>query len=343
MTKENMADLNSNVLVGYGRGAWWTNDPNHPNLFDGPVPEDRLLSLFGWDVIEKPIEYLHELPMGVEGPAKLMSAPEKLLYRSDTGGFLGTHGLDFAVHSYTDTLYGGFVARGIIGKEIGVASAGLLRGGGQAWVSLQMPDTVKTSAGVEFRPQLLNFTSLDGSLATDFKRCSTLTVCDNTFSIARKEGGKSGMRVKHTKNSVQKLETVMDALTALYAEQQAMEDTITRLTQIEVSDKMWSDFLALQFPAGESKKSQTVAETNKERVTALWTSDKRVSPWKNTGWGLQMAINTDNQWNGRVNKRDGKIITRAEWQMEKNLSSADPFGAADMKALANLEKLLIAA
>ncbi|MFJ1764885.1 DUF932 domain-containing protein [Amycolatopsis sp. NPDC088138] len=141
-----------------------------------------------------------------------------------------------------------------------IGSAGLLRERKQAWVSVEVPDNITTPEGVEFRPNLLACSSHDASLKTRYKRVVTNVVCDNTMATG--------------------LHTVADDFAA----------EVTKLCQTTVTDRAWKAFLDAHTPIpDEPGRARTNAANRRSALTRLWTSDSRVSPWKNTGWGVVQA------------------------------------------------------
>jgi hypothetical protein len=97
----------------------------------------------------------------------------------DDPGDLGLK-LGYKIHDYDDWLIDNVEL--LLDDELSIGSAGVLKEGAVAWVSIEVPDTITTPEGVEFRPNLLATTSHDGSLATTYKRVVTNVVCDNTMA-----------------------------------------------------------------------------------------------------------------------------------------------------------------
>lgn len=59
---------------------------------------------------------------------------------------------------------------------------------------------------------LLGVTSFDGSVATDFMQTGIRVVCNNTLTMALSDKTKKRLRIKHTSQSIPKLEDARDAL-----------------------------------------------------------------------------------------------------------------------------------
>ena len=179
------------------------------NHYEHAVPVDDVLRrLFNFEVIETPL-YIQNRDGSyaqVEG--------RKAMVRNDSNVVLGVFKHGYTGHQYQEWLLENVAT--ILDDDLGIGSAGLLRMGGQAWVSVEVPENVETPEGVEFRPNLLATTSFDGSLATTYKRVNTLVVCDNTREMALGEQGQQ-FKVKHTKNSGYKIRDAREALSIVHS------------------------------------------------------------------------------------------------------------------------------
>jgi phage/plasmid-like protein (TIGR03299 family) len=204
MSQETLDWLNTNVLVGFTdkRGTAWhyraSEQGAEPNHYPGPVPvEDVRRRLFHWTAEEVPL--FHSVPCAANSSGasgtdengrayQLRPVPgTKAIRRSDTNEVLGIFKEGYQPHQPGAWLVGNVA--NLLGDELGVGSAGLLRGGAQAWVQVEVPDSVSTPEGVTFRPNLLAATSFDGSLSTTYRRTATIVVCDNTMAQGLGEPG----------------------------------------------------------------------------------------------------------------------------------------------------------
>ena len=228
MSQETLAWLNTNVLVGFTdkRGTAWhyraSEQGSEPNHYPGPVPvEDVRRRLFHWTAQEVPL--FHSVPcagniFGASGidengqAYQLRPVPEtKAIRRSDTNEVLGIFKEGYQPHQPGAWLLGNVA--NLLSDELGIGSAGLLRGGAQAWVQVEVPDNISTPEGVTFRPNLLAATSFDGSLSTTYRRTATIVVCDNTMAQGLGEPGHA-YKVKHSRYSNLKIEDARHALAA---------------------------------------------------------------------------------------------------------------------------------
>jgi hypothetical protein len=127
------------------RGAAWhyrvdlqAAEPNH---YPGPVPVDDVKRrLFGWEAVSSPVY--------VESPVTggLVEAPgRQAIVRSDSGHLMGifTHG--YVPHPYVEWLLN--IIATLLEDDLSIGSAGLLREGAVAWVSVEVPTTSRLPKG----------------------------------------------------------------------------------------------------------------------------------------------------------------------------------------------------
>jgi phage/plasmid-like protein (TIGR03299 family) len=292
MSNETLKWLNENTLVGFTdkRGNAWhyraSLQGEQSNHYPGPIPvPDVERRLFAWDAITSPV--------WVKDPVtgELATAPgRRAILRGDTGHVLGVFTDGYEPHPYAEWLIG-TIAR-LLDADLSIGSAGLLRGGAVAWVSVEVPENVTTPEGVEFRPHLVGATSFDGSLATTFKRLVTNVVCDNTMATGLAEAGQQ-VKIKHSRYSKLRIGEARQALNIVYqiADQFAAE--VARLCQTTVSSGQWAAFLDAHAPVpAERGRARGLAERKRATLNRLWSHDTRVAPWAGTAFGVVQAVNT---------------------------------------------------
>ncbi|MDT0318534.1 DUF932 domain-containing protein [Streptomyces millisiae] len=292
MSQETLEWLNANVLIGFTdkRGTAWHHrrslEGDEPNHYPGPVPvEDVRRRLFGWEAVSG--EVFVKNP--VTGRLQQDSTRQAFL-RSDNGYVMGYFTPGYQPHPYEEWLINKIGS--LLDDELSIGSAGLLRGGAVAWVSIEVPETITTPEGVEFRPNLFGTTSFDGSLKTRFKRAATNIVCDNTMALALSEAGQE-IAIKHSRHSRLKVAEAREALNLVYQTADDFAAEITRLCQTTVTDRQWDAFLdaEVRVPA-EKGRGRTLAEKKRDSLTRLWNEDARVAPWRGTAYGVVQAVNT---------------------------------------------------
>ncbi|MGP3916331.1 DUF932 domain-containing protein [Nonomuraea sp. 10N515B] len=333
MSKESLQWLNENTLIGFTdkRSTAWHYRASlqgaEPNHYPGAIPVgDVERRLFGWDALSRAI-YVDDPVTG-----GLSEIPERqAIVRSDNGYVMGIFSDSYEPHPYREWLLG-TIAR-LLDDDLSIGSAGLLRSGAVAWVSVEVPENIRTPEGVEFRPNLFGATSFDGSLATTFKRAVTNIVCDNTMAAGLAERGQQ-VKIKHSRHSKLRLAEARDVLNIVYDVADAFTAQVKQLCATTVSPAQWARFLDEYAPIPTDRgRSRTLAENKRESLLKLWRYDNRVAPWAGTGWGVLQAVNT------HVHHEQ---IVRGAGRVERNYLRAVTGGVdeLDRETLQTLEKVL---
>lgn len=294
MSRETSQWLNTSTLIGHTlkRGHAWhyraEHQGNESNHYEYAVPvEDVRRRLLNWQAVEGDITATALTPDGV---VTATDPDRKAIMRSDTGAILGIFKSGYRMHQFDEWLLDTVAT--ILDDDLSIGSAGLLKGGAVAWVSVEVPENITTPEGVVFRPNLLACTSHDGSLATTYQRVVTNVVCDNTMSAALGEGGPR-LKVKHSRNSIGRLTDARDALAIVHTVAEDFAAEVARLSAVKISTPVWSKFVDVLVPMPEKAgRSMTMAENKRDSLNRLWNVDPRVAPWKGTAWGVVQAVNT---------------------------------------------------
>ena len=306
MSEETASWLNTMTLIGYTdqRGHAWhyraSAQGGESNHYPDAIPvQDVQRRLFGWKVLEGDITstaaLLSEEGVGsvriTDPDRKAMLRPPGALGPDDSGAILGVFKSGYTGHDYTTWLLEQ-VADLLDDDELAIGSAGLLKGGALAWVSIEVPETITTPEGVAFRPHLLATTSFDGSLATTYGRKVQLVVCDNTHAVAMAERGQQ-TKVRHSRHSRFRLADAREALALVHIAADEFAVEVAHLTSVAVSDGDWARFLDELFPVPEvDGRGRTLAQNKREGLQRLWDHDTRVAPWRGTVFGAMQAVNT---------------------------------------------------
>ncbi|MBW3609652.1 MAG: DUF945 domain-containing protein [Actinobacteria bacterium] len=305
MSQETASWLNTMTLIGFTdrRGRAWhyraERQGGEPNHYPGAIPvEDVRRRLFAWTVLEGDVSSTAMLlcndgvgTLTVSDPdRKAMLRPPGGLGDEDPGAILGIFKSGYTPHDYGQWLLEQVAE--ILDDELAIGSAGLLRGGALAWVSIEVPETITTPEGVAFRPHLLATTSFDGSIATTYGRKVQLVVCDNTHAVAMRESGQQ-IKVRHSRHSRLKLADARQALALVHTIADDFAAEVAQLTSVAVSDGDWARFLDELAPLPfEEGRARTLAQAKREALQRLWDHDTRVAPWRGTAFGAMQAVNT---------------------------------------------------
>ncbi|WP_055483619.1 DUF932 domain-containing protein [Sphaerimonospora mesophila] len=332
MSKETLEWLNANTLIGFTdkRGTAWhyraSMQGEETNHYPGPIPVDDVKRrLFDWEALSSPV-YVED-PRG--GLAQVPG--RQAIVRSDNGHVMGIFSDGYEPHPYVEWLIN-TISR-LLDSDLSIGSAGLLKNGAVAWVSVEIPENVVTPEGVEFRPHLFGATSFDGSLATTFKRAVTSIVCDNTMAAGLAERGQQ-VKIKHSRHSRLRLAEARDALNIVYTLADEFSAAVRGLCQVEVTRREWNKFLDAHVPTPDERgRSRTMAEHKRDTLTKLWDHDHRVAPWSGTAWGVVQAVNTFTHHEQHV---------RGAERAERNMLRAVTGGVDDLdqSTLLTLSKIL---
>lgn len=313
MTKETLEWLNRNTLIGYTekRGSAWHRDDtlqgDELNHYSGAIPiDDVLRRLFDWEAVAAPLyecvvcDSAEAIGVNESGqPIRfVVDQSVKKILRGDTKTTFRYAGKGYQIHQYQEWLLG--VVKDIIDDDINIGSAGLLRAGGVAFVTIEIPDTIEILEGFGVRPHLIASTSHNGQYATTYKTVATFVVCDNTHEIALRENTPQ-FKLRHSKNSKLRLQSARDALKIVHRMTDDIRALITELSELKVSHPEWDRLLEALAPVPaltSEPDNKTVVEKAKAKqaqIRDLYDSDDRVAPWKGSGLGVLQAFNTHRQ------------------------------------------------
>lgn len=328
MSAETMEWLNTMTLIGFTdkRGEAWhyreSDQGEESNHYPGAIPVDDVKRrLFDFTVDEQPL-YI-KVPNGSgNGNHYAEVDGRKVMVTSDTHEVLGVFKEGYQGHDYTEWLINNVST--IVDDNLAVGSAGLLKNRAQAFVTIEMPDSIKSPTGVEFRPHLLACTSFDGSLATTYKRVVTVIVCDNTLQAGLSEGGQM-FKLKHSKYSGMKISDAREALAIVHSMAEDFEEELQRLTQWEITDEHFATLLnsIVPFPEDQNKRGMTVAEKKQTEILNLYRHDNRASEWRGNAFGALQAFNTWNHHMAQVRKDAPRFIRNMENVVTDKIATSD--------------------
>lgn len=338
MSKETMEWLNTMTLIGNTseRGDAWHKDSAYqgeePNHYEKMIPvADVQRRLFNWFPIKTQsaalipltnpdefsvtddngnVVYNKEMvnvydangnPLRDDKGNPIMLKPSEnrvTIVRSDNYLDLGAFKKSYQPHDYNEWLIG--VTSNVIGDELGILSAGLLRNGAQAWLEAAFPQAVyDEKSGLSFMPYILAYTSLDGSLATGFAANDMATVCDNTFTANRNAAAKRNMdaRLRHTlySNTSKKVEEIRGKLGILLENQR--ENTlegIHKWLSVSLTDSEWAKVMNEVMPLPEDEKSKgfTRIANKQELLNHVYHNDSMVNVIEKSALRAMHAFNT---------------------------------------------------
>lgn len=298
MSQETLTWLNQNTLIGFTdkRGEAWhyraSEQGEEPNHYPGAIPvADVKRRLFGW----APVEGTVTTTVEIGGKTITMEVPSHKSYiHPETGELLGIVGKGQALHTYGKWLVDN-TAMILDDGEMGIGSAGLLKGGARAWVQIELDETVDGPGGIQHRPFFTAATVLDGSMSTTYQRGTQLVVCDNTLAMALNESGAARILVPHKSGSEARIQEIREKVGLLYQQGQDFNAEMDKLLTTPVSDREWEQFVAAYLENDrptEKGRGLTNWDNAHDALTKLYRTDERCSAWTGTAWGALQAANT---------------------------------------------------
>jgi phage/plasmid-like protein (TIGR03299 family) len=331
MSNETAGWLNTFILAGNTANRnmpWWHQSRlqnGEPTTYPGAIPvADVRRRLLSWKLTEATVTATVDTPEVIDEhgvtPAQQLSIvdptrkailrPPGALGSEDPGAILGVFKSGYMVHQYDEWLIDRVA--GLISAadgELIIENAGLLQGGGVAFVQIALPQACQ-AAGLSIVPFLTAYTSANGFYATGYIAGGRLVVCDNTLQAAMLDRDARQAKLRHTSGSIGRIESIHDALGILAREAATLTETMNRLSDIRVSDAQWAGIVADLVPAaapgeiGHNAQAWGVASTKRESLTGLYCTDPRVGELRGTAAGVLQAVNTHNLHHRRVNGGD---------------------------------------
>jgi phage/plasmid-like protein (TIGR03299 family) len=352
MSRETLQWLNNNILVGNTdqRGnAWWyraSENNGRTNHFPGFIPVEAVHDLFDFKVCERRVAV--ELPASMEEfthidangtPVRwVVQDDRKAMATDDTNDVLGMFRPGYQGHDYTQWLVRNVET--ILDADLGISSAGLLRNRGVAWVEVSLDESIFGVAGIQFRPNLLNTTSFDGTIATTHKKTIQFTVCDNTRDIALGEDGAT-FKIKHSANSLGRVGEARAALELVHRLADDFQAALETEVSTKVSDIQFKQVLNVLVPIpADAGRGRTTALNKQDEISRLYRFDPRCEPWTGTAFGVAQAYNT--WWHhvqGGLSAKGDKNALRAERNSLRAIrGETGKFDAQVQKVLADVLK-----
>jgi phage/plasmid-like protein (TIGR03299 family) len=326
MTTETLEWLQQNTRIGFTekRGPAWHAargaDGEYLNHFPGPVPLEEARKVFGYELAEgEPSSTVHTR---TGETIYVADDHRKSIIRVDTGQTFGYFTRDgYQIHDpetwLVDTV--GMILDTSV-ADLGIASLGILKGGAQAFVQFELPETfTTTTGGVQHRPYIGAATSHDGTLSTTYLTGTTVMQCDNSVSAALTEAGAGKVKVRHSAKSLTRLAEVRENLgVVIEMVGDQFDREVSQLLDEAVPEDKWKAFVeAYVNPSGKELqpgRSATLADNKRIALNRLWNYDDRVAPWRGTAWGVVSAVNTYNHHEANV-----KNVSRVERNMSRTI------------------------
>ena len=185
-------------------------------------------------------------------------------------------------------------------------TAGALGDGERVWVMAQMPGAIKVVRGDECQKYLLLSNSHTGQGAVIVKFTAVRVVCQNTLTMAMKDG-QSAFRVRHSAKMGERLEEVGELISAANQIYKEAAERFQKLAATPVKDRiMLEEYLAALFPKSEPQKKNGTHSPKWDHVTELFESapDLQLPGVKGSLWAAYNAVTRFEDY--RIVKTDNK-------------------------------------
>jgi phage/plasmid-like protein (TIGR03299 family) len=294
MSRENGVWLNSQILVGFteqnGNPWWYRPKLQGPEstIYAGPIPRaDVERRIFSWDAERWPV--LMQRPDGSVVPITGKFA----IVHGETGHEFRIAQANYVIHQYRDWLVNN-IDRILGTGDLHIGSAGLLREGAGAFVTVERPENVVSKSGMELRSRLLAATSHDSKLATTYKMVNTIVVCDNTLDYALYDEVGKKHSIRHTMNSELRLPGVREALDLMIESDQDIVKFVDSLADVTVSEAQWQEIVdrLVSIPTNSLPRVKSRLENKRNEIDELWRTDYRCAPWQGSALGVFQVFNT---------------------------------------------------
>jgi phage/plasmid-like protein (TIGR03299 family) len=314
MTEVVEKKIHSHVLVGFNtdsKGDFWRpSETNQVERYENEVPlQDVLEKLFDWQAVRCPVEVI------LGDGRRLPYSDRHAIVHSKSEHIFKIATESYVIHQYHEWLIDNIAK--ILDSELRVGIAGVLRGGGGAFVTVETPEHVVSRHGVSVKSKLLAASSHDSKLATSYKMVGTILMCDNML-VANLWRQKAPWNNRHTLHSLPRLELVRESLGIRLAENAtAMCDFVDSLAEITVSDEQWQQIVEELVPIPAEQREQAKSRLENKRATLhdMWNKDPRCAPWKGSGFGAFQVFNTHQLHTA------GSDLTRIDRNMRNLLST----------------------
>lgn len=336
MSSETSDWLNNNILVGFtqkNRMPWWYvegRQPDEPTIYPDAIPSaDVERRIFNWEAEERPV-YVG----GPDGEVVQVEGRKAIVHGTSNHLFKIARN-DYEIHQYRDVLFQK-VKDILDDDDLHIGSAGLLRRGAGAFITVEPPENLIAQCGLELKPRLLAATSHDSKLATTYKMVGTIVVCDNTLAAALAEDGPR-YKARHTKNSKIRLGDIREELGLQIATSGAdLVQFVDSLADTTVSETHWQQIVEQLVPIPKASLSRVAArlENKRNQLNTLWATDYRCAPWTGSALGVFQVFNTyrlhiaggasdkDNEPEKRFDRNMANLLSGAALQYDKEILGA---------------------
>ncbi|MCA9310234.1 MAG: DUF932 domain-containing protein [Phycisphaerales bacterium] len=259
---------------------------------DAAVESDQAIALAGlnWEVEEHPI---HLLTSPVDA---IRIRSHKAIIRTDTRGVLGVVGDRYTpiqnreAFSWLDE---------VVGEKLAAfETAGSIRGGRIVWMLLKLPRELRIAGTDDIsRPYLLVCNSHDGSRAFRVLRTAVRVVCNNTLTLALNIGEGTGLTLRHTAGSLDRIDEAQRVLGLATRQFDRMQTEMDLLASTRLSEAEVRDYFLTVWPDNPQTEDNRRAALVRDRMRHNFDSGaQRLEGIEGTAWAAYNAVSQWTDW-----------------------------------------------
>jgi phage/plasmid-like protein (TIGR03299 family) len=179
----------------------------------------------------------------------------------------------------------------IIGKKAAIfETAGALGDGERVWALAKLPDSIRVIGDDIVDKYLLLSNNHDGRGAVTIKFTPIRVVCQNTLSLALKDGN-AAVRVRHTTSMHERLAEVPKIMGIVNDTYKTMEETFRMIAAVSINTERLLSYLDSVYPQRDAQHEKRTWPRTWESVMELFeTGNDNVPDIRGTLWHLYNAI-----------------------------------------------------
>lgn len=259
------------------------------------------------------------------------SLNRSVLYRSDTNAPLSVMSTEgFQIHQPAEIM--DFIASSARAMGWEIETAGSLNGGRKIWALANIGEEATLPGGDRVKGYLLAATACDGTMASDFRFTSIRVVCDNTLTMATRNGEQdTGGRVKVYHYNTLDIEAVKKQLGIASTVWASFIQQAKELTEIRLSQKKAMKILRKVF----EKPSEKIIVgdeivTDEKFIESSITARKVLELYQGQGIGMDLRSSKGTGW-GLVNATTEYYDHASKTRSVDNRLNAAWFGSGATK------------
>jgi phage/plasmid-like protein (TIGR03299 family) len=273
-----------NAFVSFAQPAWH----GLGQIMSDAVSTRDALEKGGLNFNVLKLPNIHLLPTGQE----IISEDSFFTLREDVNKVLGSRlGRDYQVMQNAEALN---IADEILQSGTAtIETAGAIDEGRRVFICLKLTKEITVGSDDKIKQYLLICNSHDGSLAITAKFTNIRVVCNNTLSMALREG--QGVKVRHTLNANSRLSEALKIMNMIKTNEDVNAEAYGRMAEQVISKEEMFNYFGNIFmnhaeikEIQQGKKADQVLSTRKSNILA------DVLNFANIGTGQTMAMKGGN-------------------------------------------------